>query len=45
VNSTLIPLLQDRAAIAEMAARAGSVGVSDGTDRMVALITRAAAST
>jgi UDP-N-acetylglucosamine--N-acetylmuramyl-(pentapeptide) pyrophosphoryl-undecaprenol N-acetylglucosamine transferase len=42
VNSTLIPLLQDRAAIAEMAARAGSVGVSDGTDRMVALITRAA---
>ena len=41
VASRLVPLLQDRAAIAEMAARAGSVGVTDGTDRMVALITRA----
>ena len=44
VASRLVPLLQDRAAIAEMAARAVSVGVTDGTDRMVALITRALAS-
>jgi UDP-N-acetylglucosamine--N-acetylmuramyl-(pentapeptide) pyrophosphoryl-undecaprenol N-acetylglucosamine transferase len=43
VAGSLVPLLQDRATIAEMAARAGSVGVTDGTDRMVALITRAAA--
>ncbi len=41
VAGRLVPLLQDRAAIAEMAARAGSVGVTDGTDRMVALIGRA----
>jgi UDP-N-acetylglucosamine--N-acetylmuramyl-(pentapeptide) pyrophosphoryl-undecaprenol N-acetylglucosamine transferase len=43
VAAELVPLLQDRATIAEMAARAASVGVTDGTDRMVALITRAAA--
>ena len=41
VSGQLVPLLQDRAAIAEMAARARSVGVSDGTDRMVALIGQA----
>jgi len=43
VAGQLVPLLQDRASIAEMAARAGSVGVTDGTARMVALITRALA--
>ena len=41
VTDHLVPLLQDRAAIAEMAARAATVGVTDGTDRMVALIGRA----
>jgi UDP-N-acetylglucosamine--N-acetylmuramyl-(pentapeptide) pyrophosphoryl-undecaprenol N-acetylglucosamine transferase len=41
VSEHLVPLLQDRATIAEMAARASTVGVSDGTDRMVALIGRA----
>ena len=41
VSENLVPLLQDRAAIAEMAVRAATVGVSDGTDRMVALISRA----
>ncbi len=44
IAAELVPLLQDRATIAEMAARAATVGVTDGTDRMVALITRAAAS-
>lgn len=38
VASTLIPLLQDRALIAEMAVQSASVGVSDGADRMVALV-------
>ena len=38
VASTLVPLLLDRATVAEMAARSASVGVLDGTDRMVALI-------
>ena len=41
VASSLVPLLQDRAAIAEMAVRSASVGVSDGADRMVALVQRA----
>ena len=41
VGSSLIPLLQDRAAIAEMAVRSASVGVADGADRMVALVQRA----
>ena len=41
VAEHLVPLLQDRASIAEMAVRAASVGVTDGTDRMVALISRA----
>ena len=43
VAANLIPLLLDRATVAEMAARAASVGVLDGTDRMVALIDRARA--
>ena len=41
VASSLVPLLQDRAAIAEMAVRSASVGVSDGADRMVALVQQA----
>ena len=41
VAEHLVPLLQDRAAVAEMAARALTVGKRDGTDRMVALISRA----
>jgi UDP-N-acetylglucosamine--N-acetylmuramyl-(pentapeptide) pyrophosphoryl-undecaprenol N-acetylglucosamine transferase len=43
VLASLVPLLQDRAAIAEMAARAVTVGTRDGTDRMVELIMRARA--
>ncbi|MES2169322.1 MAG: UDP-N-acetylglucosamine--N-acetylmuramyl-(pentapeptide) pyrophosphoryl-undecaprenol N-acetylglucosamine transferase [Actinomycetota bacterium] len=43
VDSTLVPLLEDRALIAEMAARSRSVGVLDGSDRMVALIGEAVA--
>jgi len=38
-----VPLLQDRALIAEMAARVTSVGVLDGADRMVDLVDRAVA--
>jgi UDP-N-acetylglucosamine--N-acetylmuramyl-(pentapeptide) pyrophosphoryl-undecaprenol N-acetylglucosamine transferase len=45
VAEQLIPLLRSRATIAEMAARITTVGVLDGTDRMVALIDRAAAAT
>ena len=41
VRSTLVGLLQDRAAIAEMAVRAGTVGVLDGTDRTVELVREA----
>jgi UDP-N-acetylglucosamine--N-acetylmuramyl-(pentapeptide) pyrophosphoryl-undecaprenol N-acetylglucosamine transferase len=41
VAASLVPLLLDRATIAEMAVRAASVGKLDGTDRMVALISRA----
>jgi UDP-N-acetylglucosamine--N-acetylmuramyl-(pentapeptide) pyrophosphoryl-undecaprenol N-acetylglucosamine transferase len=41
VLSTLVPLLRDRALIAEMAAVAGVTGVLDGADRMVDLIDRA----
>jgi UDP-N-acetylglucosamine--N-acetylmuramyl-(pentapeptide) pyrophosphoryl-undecaprenol N-acetylglucosamine transferase len=41
VLASLVPLLQDRAAIAEMAVRAATVGTRDGTDRMVELIMRA----
>ncbi|MDQ1587356.1 MAG: UDP-N-acetylglucosamine--N-acetylmuramyl-(pentapeptide) pyrophosphoryl-undecaprenol [Microbacteriaceae bacterium] len=38
VESTLLPLLGDGARIADMAARSASVGVRDGSDRMVSLI-------
>ncbi|NIJ03518.1 glycosyltransferase [Frigoribacterium faeni] len=38
VRSTLVRLLQDRAGIADMAVRAGTVGVLDGTDRTVELV-------
>jgi UDP-N-acetylglucosamine--N-acetylmuramyl-(pentapeptide) pyrophosphoryl-undecaprenol N-acetylglucosamine transferase len=38
VKSTLIPLLLDRASIAEMAVRTATVGALDGADRMVALV-------
>ena len=41
VAASLIPLLQDRALIAEMAVQSASVGVTDGADRMVALVHRA----
>lgn len=41
VRTNLVPLLGDRAGIAEMAARAGHAGVLDGTDRMLALVHRA----
>ena len=41
VAETLVPLLQDRALIAEMAVGSASVGVSDGADRVVALVHRA----
>jgi len=43
VADHLVPLLRSRATIAEMAARIATVGALDGTDRMVALIDRAAA--
>jgi UDP-N-acetylglucosamine--N-acetylmuramyl-(pentapeptide) pyrophosphoryl-undecaprenol N-acetylglucosamine transferase len=38
VDGDLLPLLSDRTRVAEMARRAASVGVRDGSDRMVALI-------
>lgn len=41
ITTSLLPLLRDRATIAELAARAGTVGARDGADRMVALVTRA----
>jgi UDP-N-acetylglucosamine--N-acetylmuramyl-(pentapeptide) pyrophosphoryl-undecaprenol N-acetylglucosamine transferase len=41
VASTLLPLLRDRTAIAEMAAATIHVGTRDGADRMVDLITSA----
>ena len=43
VASDLVPLLRDRAAIADMAARMATTGALDGTDRMVELIGRALA--
>jgi len=43
VLQSLVPLLQDRALIAEMAARVTSVGVLDGAGRMVDLVDRAVA--
>ena len=41
VRSSLVRLLQDRAQIADMAVRAGTVGVLDGTDRTVELVREA----
>lgn len=41
VRSTLVPILLDRARIADMAARSASVGVRDGADRMVDLVLEA----
>jgi UDP-N-acetylglucosamine--N-acetylmuramyl-(pentapeptide) pyrophosphoryl-undecaprenol N-acetylglucosamine transferase len=41
IAGQLVPLLEDRALVADMAARALSVGVLDGADRMVDLVTRA----
>jgi UDP-N-acetylglucosamine--N-acetylmuramyl-(pentapeptide) pyrophosphoryl-undecaprenol N-acetylglucosamine transferase len=38
VAASLVPLLQDRARVAEMAARIASVGRRDGADRMVDLV-------
>ena len=38
VERTLVPLLLDRAVVADMAVRAASVGVRDGTDRTVDLV-------
>lgn len=44
VAEQLVPLLRDRATIAEMAVRMATTGALDGTDRMVELIGRALAS-
>ncbi|MCU1439413.1 MAG: UDP-N-acetylglucosamine--N-acetylmuramyl-(pentapeptide) pyrophosphoryl-undecaprenol [Rhodoglobus sp.] len=41
VASELVPLLRNRARIADMAARIATTGSLDGTDRMVALVRRA----
>ncbi|MGL4340524.1 MAG: UDP-N-acetylglucosamine--N-acetylmuramyl-(pentapeptide) pyrophosphoryl-undecaprenol N-acetylglucosamine transferase [Rhodoglobus sp.] len=43
VAAELVPLLRSRATIADMAVRIATVGVLDGTDRMLALIRRALA--
>lgn len=43
VGARLVPLLADRALIADMAVRAGSVGVLDGAQRMAELVARALA--
>jgi UDP-N-acetylglucosamine--N-acetylmuramyl-(pentapeptide) pyrophosphoryl-undecaprenol N-acetylglucosamine transferase len=42
VAAELVPLLRNRARIADMAARIATVGTIDGTDRMVDLVERAA---
>jgi UDP-N-acetylglucosamine--N-acetylmuramyl-(pentapeptide) pyrophosphoryl-undecaprenol N-acetylglucosamine transferase len=42
VTFQLLPILRDRARIADMAVRAGSVGHRDGADRMTALVREAA---
>lgn len=44
VTEQLIPLLQDRAEIAALGARAARIGVRDGTHRMIALIAEAESS-
>lgn len=41
VADSLLPLLQNRAALASMAAHASAIGVRDGADRLVALIDEA----
>ncbi len=41
VSSELVPLLRNRALIAEMAARSSAIGVRDGADRMVDLVAAA----
>ncbi|TPW76383.1 UDP-N-acetylglucosamine--N-acetylmuramyl-(pentapeptide) pyrophosphoryl-undecaprenol N-acetylglucosamine transferase [Schumannella soli] len=41
VDGALLPLLDDRARVAEMAARAAAQGVRDGADRMVDLLVEA----
>ena len=41
VSGTLVPLLQDRASIAGMAARTSVLGVRDGADRLLALVREA----
>ena len=41
VGAVLIPLLRNRAAIADMAVRMATTGAMDGTDRMIELIGRA----
>jgi UDP-N-acetylglucosamine--N-acetylmuramyl-(pentapeptide) pyrophosphoryl-undecaprenol N-acetylglucosamine transferase len=43
VETTLVPLLRDPAAIAELAARIATVGTRDGAERMAALVERARA--
>lgn len=43
VQTELVALLQDRALVADMAARASTVGVLDGADRMVELVLGAVA--
>lgn len=41
VTGELVPMLRMRAAIADMAARASTIGSLDGTDRMIELVDRA----
>jgi UDP-N-acetylglucosamine--N-acetylmuramyl-(pentapeptide) pyrophosphoryl-undecaprenol N-acetylglucosamine transferase len=41
VARELVPMLRRRAVIADMAARASSIGSLDGTDRMLELVDRA----
>jgi UDP-N-acetylglucosamine--N-acetylmuramyl-(pentapeptide) pyrophosphoryl-undecaprenol N-acetylglucosamine transferase len=41
VTGELVPMLRMRAVIADMAARASTIGSLDGTDRMIELVDRA----
>lgn len=43
VSANLVPVLRDRALVAEMAAAAATVGVRDGAEQFVSLVTRALA--
>lgn len=45
ISEALVPLMLDRAGLAEMGARAVAIGMLDGTDRMVDLVQRAAEAT